>query len=132
MDCRSSWITATVDTLHLDNNLVFQQIKAETVSEEALAELNNELPVSLDMALSMLRDKKGDIVIDVPVSGTLSDLSVNSIDIIVTALSKAITASMTPYLAYNLLGPAGALAYIGLKGRQTVVDTVTQGVQKGI
>jgi hypothetical protein len=74
------------------------------------------------MAFSMLRDKNGDINIDVPISGTLSDLSVNPTDIIVTALSKAITVSVTPYLAYTVLGPAGALVYVGMKAGQAIID----------
>ncbi|MEA2114223.1 MAG: DUF748 domain-containing protein [Thermodesulfobacteriota bacterium] len=108
--------------LDLKNNLVFQQGKSETVSEEMLAKLNNELPVPLDMALTMLRDNKGDIDLNVPVSGPLNHLSVNPTDILVTALSKAIAVSVTPYLAYTVLGPAGALAYVGLKVGQAVID----------
>ena len=110
------------DKLNLKNNLVFQQIEAETVSDEKLATLNNKLPVPLDMALTMLRDNKGDIDLDIPVSGTVSDLDVNATDIIVTALSKAIAVSVTPYLAYTVLGPAGALAYVGLKVGEAVID----------
>jgi hypothetical protein len=108
--------------LHLKNNLVFQRIEAETVSEELQAKLNNELPVPLDMALTMLRDHKGDIDLDVPVSGTFAHLNVNPTDIIVTALSKALVVSVTPYLAYTVLGPAGALVFVGLKVGEAVID----------
>ena len=110
------------DKLDLDNNLVCREIKAQTVSEEAQGALS--LPVSLDMALSMLRDNNGDIDLDMPVSGTLSDFSVGKADIIITALSKAIVVAVTPYLAYSALGPAGAVAYVGLKaGQEAMKDS---------
>ena len=44
-------------------------------------------------------------------------------DIIVTALSKGITVAVTPYLAYTFLGPAGALAFVGAKVGQSLLDT---------
>jgi hypothetical protein len=100
-----------------------QKIKAQTVREELLAQLNNKLPVPLDMALSMLRDKKGNIDIKVPVSGPLSNLKVNPTDIIITALSKAIAISVTPYLAYTFLGPAGALAFVAMEAGETLINT---------
>ncbi|MBW1749289.1 MAG: DUF748 domain-containing protein [Deltaproteobacteria bacterium] len=108
--------------LHLKNNLVLQRIEAETVSEELQAKLNNELPVPLDMALTMLRDHKGDIDLDVPVSGTLAHLNVSPTDIIVTALSKALVVSVAPYLAYTVLGPAGALVFVGLEVGEAIIN----------
>ena len=108
------------ESLDLDNNLVCREIKAQTMSEEAQGALS--LPVSLDMALSMLRDSNGDIDLDMPVSGTLSDFSVSKTDIIITALSKALVVAITPYLAYSALGPAGAVAYVGLKAGQDAMD----------
>ena len=119
----TSDLKITGDQLDLENNLFFQQIKAETIREDALAKLNNELPVPLDLALTMLRDSNGDIDLNVPLSGPLDDLHVNPNDIIITALSKAIAVAVTPYLAYTVLGPAGALAYVGLKAGQAVIDT---------
>ncbi len=110
------------DKLDLKNHLVLQRIEAKTISEEMLAKLNNKLPVPLDLALTMLRDNKGDINLNVPVSGPLNDLSVKPTDIIVTALSKAISVSVTPYLAYTFLGPAGALAYAGMKVGEAIID----------
>ncbi len=109
----TSEVNVNGEDLDLDNNLVCREIKSETVSEEAQGALS--LPVPLDMALSMLRDNNGDIDLDMPVSGTLSDFSVGMADIIITALSKALVTAVTPYLAYSALGPAGAVAYVGLQ-----------------
>jgi hypothetical protein len=117
------------DEMDLQNNLVFNKIKAKTVREELLAKLNNELPVSLDMALSMLRDKQGNVKLSVPVTGKLAHLSVNPTDIIVTALSKAIVETVTPYLAYTVLGPAGALIYAGMKIGEELIDTSLPGIE---
>ncbi len=119
----TSKLNITDDILDLDNDLVLQQIKSKTVSEELLAKLNNELPVPLDMALTMLRDKKGDIRLSIPVSGPLAHISVDPTDILVTALSKAIAVSVTPYLAYTFLGPAGALVYAGVVAGEMIIDT---------
>ncbi len=119
----TSNLTIKGNKLDLENDLLLQKIKAETVRKELLAQLNNKLPVPLDMALSMLRNKKGNIDIKVPVSGPLSHLSVNPTDIIVTALSKAIAISVTPYLAYTVLGPAGALAYVAMEAGEAMINT---------
>ncbi len=117
------------DSMDLENDLVLKQIKAETITEELLAKLNNELPVSLDMALSMLRDNRGDVKLSVPVSGELAHLSVNPTDIIVTALGKAIVVTVTPYLAYTVLGPAGALVYAGMEIGEELIDTSLPGLE---
>ncbi len=111
------------DHLDLENHLVFQGLEAETVREELLEKLNNELPVPLDLALTMLRDHNGDIDLSIPITGPLAHISVNPTDIIVTALSKAIGIAVTPYLAYTFLGPAGALAYAGMKAGEMMLDT---------
>lgn len=109
--------------LDLDNQLVLQDIQARTVDDELAAQLNNQLPVPLDLALSMLRDNKGNIELDVPISGNVDDLSFGLNDIIVTALGKAITVAVAPYLAYTFLGPAGALVYMGGKVGQAMLET---------
>jgi hypothetical protein len=119
----TSDLTINGNHLDLNNDFLLQKIKAQTVREELLAQLNNKLPVPLDMALSMLRDKKGNIDIKVPVSGPLSNLKVNPTDIIITALSKAIAISVTPYLAYTFLGPAGALAFVAMEAGETLINT---------
>jgi len=107
----------------MENNLVFTDLEAETVKGELAKKLNNKLPVPLNLALTMLRDSQGVIELDIPIDGELSELHVGVTDIIVTALSKGITVAVTPYLAYTFLGPAGALAYVGAKVGQSLLDT---------
>lgn len=111
------------DDLDLDNRFVFQGIEAETVNPELAAKLNNQLPVPLDMALSMLRDNSGNIELDVPISGKVDDLNFGLTDIVITAMGKAIAVGVAPYLAYTFLGPTGALVYLGGKIGQAMLDT---------
>jgi len=119
----NSKLTIDGDSLDIDNTLLLNDIKAQTVDAELAAELNNALPVPLDLALSMLRDNNGNIKLGVPISGELSDLSIGLTDIIVTATGKAIAIGVAPYLAYTFLGPAGALVYLGGQVGQTLLET---------
>jgi hypothetical protein len=102
------------DELDMKNSILLQKLETETISPELAAELNNELPIPLDSALSLLRDKDKNISLEIPLSGQLSDLNVGIADILITSLSKAIVPAASGYLMYTL-GPYGALAYVGMK-----------------
>ncbi len=102
------------DELDMKNSILLQKLETETISPELAAELNNELPIPLDAALSILRDKDKNISLEIPLSGQLSDLNVGIADILITSLSKAIVPAASGYLMYTL-GPYGALAYVGMK-----------------
>ncbi len=107
--------------LNMENTLTLKKLQTETISPELAAELDNELPISLDSALSILRDKKGNIELDIPLSGPVADLDVGISDILVTALSKAIVPAASGYLMYAL-GPYGALAYVGMKIGENMLE----------
>ncbi|WP_028583802.1 DUF748 domain-containing protein [Desulfogranum mediterraneum] len=109
--------------IEMDNNLLFKDIRAKTVDDALAAELNNKLPVPMDIALSILRDNHGNIDLDVPISGQLSDLRVGVVDLLVTAMGTAITVGVTPYLAYTFLGPTGALVYLGAQLGTALLST---------
>ncbi len=109
-----STFTLEGDVLDMKNTIVLKKLKTETISKELAEELNNQLPIPLDTALSMLRDNKGNIELDIPLSGPVSDLDVGISDILITALGKAIIPAASSYLVYTL-GPYGALAYVGMK-----------------
>lgn len=111
------------DLLDSKNNIVVKNINARAVDEERQQKLNNQLPVPLNLALSMLRDKEGNIDLNVPLSGPVSELDIGIADILITATSKAIFVGVTPYLAYTVLGPAGALVYLGMKTGQAIIET---------
>ncbi len=102
------------DRLDLKNDLLLKKLKTKTISPKLAAELDNQLPIPLDAALSVLRDNDQNIKLDVPLSGPISKLNVGISDVLITALSKAIIPAASAYLTYAL-GPYGALAYVGMK-----------------
>ena len=86
------------EVLDMQNEILLKKLETERISEELAAELDNELPIPLDAALSMLRDSKDNISLDIPIEGPLADLDVGISDILVTALGKAIVAAGSSYL----------------------------------
>jgi len=109
--------------LKSDSKLVLKEIEIEAIDKELAAELDNQLPVPLDTALGILKDKENDVHLSVSVNGELSHLKVGVSGIIITAISKAITAGLAPYLAYTMLGPTGAIAYLGVSLGQSLLKT---------
>ncbi|GAB6192998.1 DUF748 domain-containing protein [Desulfocastanea catecholica] len=109
-----SSIALADDKLKMKNNILLKKLETKTIAPELAAELNNQLPIPLDAALSLLRDNKRNITLDVPLSGPVSELNVGISDVLITALSKAIVPAASGYLMYAL-GPYGALAYVGMK-----------------
>lgn len=100
--------------LNNKNQIVLKRLKTNVISQELVAELNNQLPVPLDTALSVLRDRNENIKLAVPLKGNLDNIKVGLADVIVTALSKAVVPALTGYAVYAL-GPYGALAYVGMQ-----------------
>ena len=98
--------------LDMENEIVLQQLKTSTISKELADKLDNQLPVPLDSALSLLRDKDDKISLNVPISGPLEKLDVGISDILITAMGKAVVPAASSYLMYTL-GPYGALLWVG-------------------
>ncbi len=109
------------NNLDMNNALLLKKLKTKTISPELAAELNNQLPIPLDSALSLLRDSDENIKLDVPLSGPVDKLNVGISDVLVTALSKAIVPAASGYLMYAL-GPYGALAYVGMKVGENLLE----------
>jgi len=99
----------------MESDLVSKDLDAETVHGELADKLNNQLPIPLELALTMLRDSDGTIELKIPLKGELDDMHVGVTDLVITALGKGISVAVVPYLAYTALGPAGALAFVGAK-----------------
>lgn len=102
------------DQIDMDNTIVLRKLETETISKELAAELNNQLPIPLDTALSLLRDSDRSISLEIPLKGPVNHLSVGVSDVLITALGKTIVPAATGYVMYAL-GPYGALAYVGMK-----------------
>ncbi|HBT97012.1 MAG TPA: hypothetical protein DEB25_04940 [Desulfobulbaceae bacterium] len=109
------------DFLKVKNDVLLQKLETKTLSPELAEKLNNQLPLPLDAALALLRDSQGNISLSIPVEGELSSLNVGLSSIIITALSKAIVPAASAYLVYTL-GPYGALAYVGTKVGQKMMQ----------
>ncbi len=109
------------NTLDMKNELQLKQLETKTISTELAAKLDNQLPIPLDSALSMLRDSEGNIKLSIPLSGKLDKLNVGVTDILITALGKAIVPAASGYLMYTL-GPYGALAWVGMKVGEKMLE----------
>lgn len=102
------------DMIDMNNNVLLKKLQTKKISEELAKELDNQLPIPLDTALGILRDSKDNIDLDIPLQGPISDFSIGISDVLITALSKAIVPAASGYMMYAL-GPYGALAYVGMK-----------------
>jgi hypothetical protein len=100
--------------LKMDNNVLLINLETKLISKELAAKLDNQLPIPLSMVLSVLKNKDGNIDLDIPLKGALDNLNIGLTDIVVTSLSKAVVPALSGYAIYAL-GPYGALAYAGMK-----------------
>jgi hypothetical protein len=102
--------TLQIDKGQIDsqNKLVIRGLKLSGVDNESREKLDNQLTVSLETALDMLRDKNNTIKLDLPVSGDINSPDFGLADVINTAVSKAITQGSMTYLKLALQ-PYGAL-----------------------
>lgn len=111
-------VKASVDLeenyLKMDSNVLLINLETRLISKELAAKLDNQLPVPLSMVLSVLKNKDGNIDLDIPLQGAPDDLNIGLTDILVTSLSKAVVPALSGYAIYAL-GPYGALAYAGMK-----------------
>jgi hypothetical protein len=112
----------------MENDVLLKKLQTKTISKELAADLDNQLPLPLDSALSTLRDKDGNIELNIPLQGPISELDVGISDVIITALSKAIVPAASGYLMYAL-GPYGALAYVGMKVGEKMLQVDLPPVQ---
>jgi Domain of Unknown Function (DUF748) len=88
------------------NKLVIRNLDLNATKQSGKATQSIGMP--LDMAVSMLQDDRGDISLDVPVSGRLDDPNVNINDAINQALATAIKSGAMSY-ASLLLQPYGSI-----------------------
>jgi len=88
------------------NKLIIRKLALEKAKQPGKAEQSLGMPV--DMALDMLRDDRGDITMDVPITGRLDDPNINVSDVINKALLSSMSAGAMTY-AKLLLQPYGAI-----------------------
>ncbi len=110
----ASTVKVADNKMRMKNSIHLKKLETATISKELAQQLDNRLPLPLESAISFLKDSNGDLKLDIPIEGPLSELNVGIADLLITALGKAILPAASSYLVYAL-GPYGALAYVGMK-----------------
>jgi len=88
------------------NRLSIRKLALESSPESGIASQSLGMPV--DMALDLLRDNRGDISLDVPITGRLDNPDIDTNDVIRQALMSAMSKGALSY-AKNLLQPYGTM-----------------------
>jgi len=102
-----------------NNKLLIRKLVLEKAKQPGKAESSIGMPV--DMALDMVRDDRGDISMDVPITGLLDDPNIDVNDIITTALFSSMSGGAMTY-AKLVLQPYGAI----YMAAETAVDAAQE------
>lgn len=102
----NSNIRVADNTIQASNHLEIRKLELGAARQPGKA--SQQLGMPLDMALDMLRDDRGGIAFDVPITGKLDDPNVNVNDAINQALTSAIGSAALSY-ASLLLQPYGSI-----------------------
>lgn len=107
----------------LDGNNEIELRALELTRQDATRaeQLANQLTMPLNSALSLLRDKKGNIELEIPISGNLEKPDVGLQDVINTVMAKAVKAAAFSYVK-AALQPYGTLI--------TVAEVATKAGKK--
>lgn len=93
------------------NKIRINNLEIKSSDSEKSGELNKELNMPLESALSLLRDKDNDIKLNLPVSGNLNNPDFDISGVINKALGSALKKSSLAYLTFALQ-PYGSLIAI--------------------
>ncbi len=91
-----------------ENKIHLRRFTMEKANASAAEKLARNLTMSLESALSLLRDSEGDIKLKIPLRGDLANPEVDVQDAINKALGKAVRKAALSYLKYTLQ-PYGSL-----------------------
>ena len=114
---QSGQINSDLDVLITDNILkgsnkvLISNLDVEPQDEEKIKKLTTKISMPLDLALSILKNKKGDIEINIPVEGNLDNPAIDLANIVTSALAKAVRKGTLSYLKFALQ-PYGAAIMI--------------------
>ena len=101
-------INITSGDIQGESALVLKKLKLSPEDKNKIQRLASELTVSVETALSLLRDKDGTIRLKLPVSGDISDPKIGMGDIMNKAMVSALKKAAFSYLKYAIQ-PYGAL-----------------------
>jgi len=97
--------------------LTLYKIAIEISEQEKAAKTDSSLSIGLPAALSMMKDSKGNIRLDLPIEGDLNDPQFNFGPVIRSALAKALTQASTAYLTYAIQPYGVALLVTKIAGK---------------
>lgn len=101
-------LTIEQDELKGEVSLAMNQLQLNPEDPARIEQTQAKLPMPLNTALSLLRDRDDNIKLKLPISGKLSDPQFDLDDILQTALGKALKTGSISYLKH-LLQPYGTL-----------------------
>lgn len=97
--------------------LTLHKVAIEVSDQEKAAKTDAALTIGLPTALSMMKDSKGNIKLDLPIEGDLNDPQFNFGPAIRSALGKALTQASTAYLVYAVQPYGVALLVTKMAGK---------------
>jgi hypothetical protein len=103
------------------NKLFLRELYMNQVSEELAAEVAADIGMPIEKAMDMLRDKQGNIELEVPISGELTDFRIGLGDAIGTAMRSALKSTTIAYLKF--VNPTYGVGV-------TVLEKVKEQIQK--
>ncbi|MGM0564623.1 MAG: DUF748 domain-containing protein [Pseudomonadota bacterium] len=110
----NSDIDAVLDQAQLSGTVVLRmnKIKLAPGNESQMARVKQRLSMPLDTALGMIRDKDGDVSLEIPLEGNINSPEFGTGDVMATITSKALTQASVSYLKYAFQ-PYGAMISVG-------------------
>jgi hypothetical protein len=97
--------------------LTLHKIAIEVSDQEKAAKTDAALTIGLPAALSMMKDSKGNVKLDLPIEGDLNDPQFNFAPAIRSALGKALTQASSAYLVYAIQPYGVALLVTKMAGK---------------
>jgi hypothetical protein len=101
-------LTITNNKLKGNDKLLLANVNVDPADEEKIEQLTAKISMPLSLALSILKNKAGDIEIEIPIEGDLNDPQINIGDVISSSVAKAIKKATLTYLKFALQ-PYGAV-----------------------
>jgi len=115
---QSGQLDTNINTLIKEDNidgkieLSMNNLELKPGDKEKMKAMTEQISISLDTALSMLRDSNNNIKLNVPIKGNINDPAFDYSDAINQAIGKAVKKTAVSFVAYSL-GPFGALIALG-------------------
>ncbi len=114
----NSTLNISGDALEMNNALLVERLKLAAKSAEDSELMAEGLAMPLDVALDLLRDRNDRIMLDLPVSGSLSDPQFDTGDIMRIAMQNALQSAAMTYVK-SALQPLGTILLVSNLARKS-------------